>query len=274
MMPSQARDVVDESWAPESEAASTAPRLQLAPRVAPAGKPAAGVASTVPRLQLVPRTAVAVRSGAVGRYSPLGELVKSLSDRALAALGLVVIAPLLAVIALAVRLDSPGPAFFRQPRVGRNGRMFTFWKFRGMAVDARQRFPELYDYNYSPAEIQALRFHPAEDPRVTRVGQILRRTSLDELPNLINVVLGDMSLVGPRPEIPELLSYYGNAAAEILSVRPGITSLAKLVGRDNITFEETLALDRRYVHGRSLALDFSLLFGTAVMVLTGRSVGH
>jgi lipopolysaccharide/colanic/teichoic acid biosynthesis glycosyltransferase len=274
MTPSQARDVVEESGAPESEVASTVPLLQLVPRAAPAGKPAAGVVSTAPQLQIVPRVAVAGESTAVGRYTPLGELVKSLSDRVLAAIGLVVISPLLAMIAVVVRLDSPGPAFFRQSRVGRNGRMFTFWKFRGMVVDARQRFPELYDYNYSPAEIQDLRFHPAEDPRVTRVGQFLRRTSLDELPNLINVALGDMSLVGPRPEIPELLSYYGNAAAEILSVRPGITSLAKLIGRDNITFEETLALDRRYIRERSLALDFRLLFGTAVMVVTGRSVGH
>ncbi len=218
--------------------------------------------------------ALAPGRAAVGRYTPAGELVKAVSDRVLAALGLVLISPLLALLALAVRLDSPGPALFRQPRVGRGGRRFTFWKFRGMYVDARARFPELYDYSYSQTEIQELRFHPDQDPRVTRVGRFVRRTSLDELPNLINVVLGDMSLVGPRPEIPELLPYYGDAAAEILSVRPGITSLAKLVGRDDLTFEETLALDRRYLRERSLALDFRLLFGTARMVLTGRSVGH
>lgn len=251
-MPSQALDVRHEPGTPEPGVALVAP----------------------PLLQLVPHAAAARRSTAVGRYTPLGELAKSLSDRVLAAIGLVVITPFLAMIALAVRLDSPGPALFRQSRVGRRGRTFTFWKFRGMYVDARKRFPELYDYDYSAAEVQDLRFHPHEDPRVTRVGQILRRTSLDELPNLINVLLGDMSLVGPRPEIPELLTYYGAAAAEILSVRPGITSLAKLVGRDNITFDETLALDRRYIRERSLALDFKLLIGTAVMVVTGRSVGH
>ena len=251
MTPSQAREVLDEPGAANS-----------------------WVASTAPPLELLPRAAVAARSAAPGRYTALGELVKSLTDRVLAAIGLVVISPLLGMIALAVRLDSPGPALFLQSRVGRGGRTFTFCKFRGMYVDARQRFPELYDYNYSATEVHDLRFHPQEDPRVTRVGQVLRRTSLDELPNLINVVLGDMSLVGPRPEIPELLTYYGAAAEEILSVRPGITSLAKLVGRDNITFEETLALDRRYIRERSLALDFRLLFGTAVMVMTGRSVGH
>ena len=248
MTPAEARAVVVEPGAPEAVAA--------------------------PSLRLLPAATAARRPAAVGRYTPPGELAKALSDRVLAAIGLLVIAPLLAAIALAIRLDSPGPALFRQPRVGRGGRTFVFWKFRGMHVDARQRFPGLYDYDYSAAEVHELRFHPSEDPRVTRIGRLLRRTSLDELPNLINVVLGDMSLVGPRPEIPELLPYYGAAAAEILSVRPGITSLAKLVGRDNITFEETLALDRRYLRERSLALDFRLLLGTAVMVVTGHSVGH
>ncbi len=221
-----------------------------------------------------PGPAAAPAPAAIGRYTPLGEIAKATSDRVFAGLGLLVISPLLAVIALAVRLDSPGPALFRQRRIGRGGRSFTFWKFRGMIADARQRFPELYDYDYSAEEVHDLRFHPDEDPRVTRAGRFLRRTSLDELPNLINVVLGDMSLVGPRPEIPELLGYYGAAATEILSVRPGITSLAKLTGRDNLTFAETLDLDRRYIRERSLALDFRLLFATAVLVLTGRNIGR
>ena len=239
--------------------------------------PVAGPGAAAVPLALVSARAAALRragAACVGRYTPLEELVKAVSDRVLASVGLALISPLLALIALAVRLDSPGPALFRQTRVGRGGRPFTFWKFRGMYVDAQERFPELYDYSYSQQQVQELRFHPDQDPRVTRVGRFVRRTSLDELPNLINVVLGDMSLVGPRPEIPELLPYYRDAATEILSVRPGITSLAKLVGRDNISFEETLALDRRYVRERSLALDVRLLFGTAVMVLTGRSVGH
>jgi lipopolysaccharide/colanic/teichoic acid biosynthesis glycosyltransferase len=235
----------------------------------------AGVDVAPPPFALAPaRTAVRRPRACVGRYTPAGEFVKAASDRVLAAVGLVLISPLLALIALAVKLDSPGPALFRQQRVGRDGRRFTFWKFRGMFVDARERFPELYDYSYSQEEIQDLRFHPDLDPRVTRVGRFVRRTSLDELPNLINVVLGDMSLVGPRPEIPEMMPYYGDAATEILGVRPGITSLAKLVGRDHLSFQETLVLDRRYIRERSLALDFRLLFGTAVLVLTGRSIGH
>jgi lipopolysaccharide/colanic/teichoic acid biosynthesis glycosyltransferase len=233
-----------------------------------------GAVAMPPALELVPLRSTLRPAATVGRYSRLGEALKAVSDRVLATIGLAAISPLLVLLALAVRLDSKGPALFRQSRAGRGGRRFTFYKYRGMYVDARERFPELYDYDYSAEEIQSLRFHPAEDPRVTRIGKFLRRSSLDELPNLINVVLGDMSLVGPRPEIPELLPYYGEAAAEILSVKPGITSLAKLIGRDNITFEETLALDRRYIRERSLALDFRLLIGTAVMIVTGRSVGH
>ncbi len=209
----------------------------------------------------------------VGRYGRAGEWVKDATDRLFAAAGLLLIAPVLAALAVAVRLESPGPAFFRQTRIGRNGQPFTFWKFRGMFVDARERFPELYDYRYSAEQLQTLRFHPGEDPRVTRVGRFIRRTSLDELPNLVNVVLGDMSLVGPRPEIPEMIPYYGDAASAVLSVKPGITSLAKLLGRDHLNFAETLELDVRYVQERSLALDFRILFGTVWLVLTGRSIG-
>ncbi len=210
----------------------------------------------------------------VGRYTRFGEFVKDALDRVLAAIGLLLVSPVLLAVAAAVKLDSPGPAFFRQTRIGRGGRPFTFWKFRGMYVDARERFPKLYDYAYSAEEVQTLRFHPGEDPRVTRVGRFIRRTSLDELPNLLNVVLGDMSLVGPRPEIPELMPYYGRAARLVLSVKPGITSLAKLVGRDNITFQETLDLDLRYIRERSLRADLGILLGTVLMVTTGRNVGH
>lgn len=216
---------------------------------------------------------IGASANTIGRYTEVGEATKDVTDRVLAAVGLLAISPLLVAIAIAVRLDSNGPALFRQSRVGRGGRNFTFYKFRGMSVDAFERFPELYDYRYSAEEIQNLRFHPDADPRVTRVGRFLRRTSLDELPNLMNVVLGDMSLVGPRPEIPELIPYYGEAASVILSVKPGITSLAKLIGRDNLTFQETLELDRRYLRERSLALDFRILFGTLFMIVTGRNIG-
>jgi lipopolysaccharide/colanic/teichoic acid biosynthesis glycosyltransferase len=209
----------------------------------------------------------------VGGYSRLGEAVKDAADRVLATIGLMLVSPVLVLLALAIRLDSPGPAFFLQTRIGRGGRPFRFWKFRGMYADARSRFPELYDYDYNAEQVRELRFHPPVDPRVTRVGRFIRRTSLDELPNLVNVVLGDMSLVGPRPEIPELIPYYGTSAKLVLSVKPGITSLAKLLGRDHFTFQETLELDLRYVRERSLRTDAFILLGTVWLVLTGRSVG-
>ena len=147
----------------------------------------------------------------------------------------------LVLVAVAVRLESKGPAIFRQQRLGRYGIPFHFYKFRGMHADADQRWPELEEHNYSEEELPDLLFHPEHDPRVTRVGRFIRRTSLDELPNLWNVLRGDMSIVGPRPEIPEMIPYYGDAAPIILSVKPGVTSLAKVTGRDELTFSKTLA---------------------------------
>jgi lipopolysaccharide/colanic/teichoic acid biosynthesis glycosyltransferase len=182
--------------------------------------------------------------------------------------------PLLAVIALAIKIDSKGPAIFLQKRVGRNGTLFTIYKFRGMHIDAREKFPHLYSYSYTEDEITNLYFHYRHDPRLTRIGRLLRRTSLDELPNFVNVLLGDMSIVGPRPEIPELVTYYKKAKPIVLSVKPGITSLAKLIGRDDLDFTETLRLDIKYVRTRSLALDIRILCGTAWKIITGRSIGY
>ena len=236
----------------------------------PEGTPPA----VVPAAPIIDVSLLRARPRPVGRYTIAGELVKDLADRVLAALGLAAVAPLLLLIAIAIRIDSPGAALFRQVRVGRNGRPFVFYKFRGMYRDARERFPEMYDYAYSADEARNLRFHAGDDPRVTRLGRFLRRTSLDELPNLINVVIGQMSLIGPRPEIPELIAYYGAAADEILSVKPGIASLAKVVGRDHITFSETLELDLEYVRNRSFLGDLRLIFATVYLVVMGRSVGH
>ena len=261
---------------PAHELRSRSPSLRQVP-ADPAGFAAGGElpgSSAPPHLAAVP--ASASRDGGwqrVGHYSRFGDSVKEVSDRVLAAFGLVLVSPILLVIAIAIRLDSPGPAFFLQTRIGRGGRPFRFWKFRGMFMDARTRFPELYDYHYDAEQVRELRFHPPVDPRVTRVGRLIRRTSLDELPNLLNVILGDMSLVGPRPEIPELIPYYGASAKLVLSVKPGITSLAKLLGRDHFTFQETLDLDLRYVRERSLRVDLFILIGTVWLVLTGRSIG-
>jgi len=193
-------------------------------------------------------------------------------DVVLSALAISLLAPALLLVALAVRIDSPGPAVFRQQRVGRGGRLFTFYKFRGMYVDARERWPELYDHAYSADELQTLRFHPERDPRVTRVGRFIRRTSLDETLNFWNVLKGDMSIVGPRPEIPEMLPHYRDAAQVVLSVKPGITSLAKVTGRDELTFAQTLELDLLYVRERSLLLDAKIMLATAATVAIQRGV--
>lgn len=198
----------------------------------------------------------------------LGYLVaKRAIDIVGGSIGLVLSAPLMLVAAIAVRLESDGPAIFRQTRIGQYGQPFTFYKFRGMYVDARERFPELYDYNYSDDEVGDVVFHPTVDPRVTRVGRFLRRTSIDELPNFWNVVKGDISLVGPRPEIPEMMPYYGEHRDTVLSVKPGVTSLSKVSGRDELNFAETLELDLKYVRERSLALDLKILWRTAITVV-------
>jgi lipopolysaccharide/colanic/teichoic acid biosynthesis glycosyltransferase len=174
--------------------------------------------------------------------------------------------PLMLAAWVAIRLETPGPAIFKQARVGLKGREFTLLKFRGMWVDAKERFPELYQYQFRSDEVAGVQFHPDHDPRVTRVGRFLRKTSIDELPNLINVLIGDISLVGPRPEIPEMLPYYGEAAETLLSVKPGVTSLAKVSGRDELSFGATLDFDLRYVAERDLWLDLRIMALTIVTV--------
>jgi lipopolysaccharide/colanic/teichoic acid biosynthesis glycosyltransferase len=200
------------------------------------------------------------------------ELVRRALDVLLSAVLLVAFLPLLALVAIAVRVESKGPAIFSQERLGRYGVPFRFYKFRGMYADAHERWPELEEYNYSDEELPDLLFHPKHDPRVTRVGRFIRRTSLDELPNLWNVFRGDMSIVGPRPEIPEMIPYYGDAAPIILSVKPGVTSLAKVTGRDELTFSKTLALDLEYIERRSLRLDLKIMLATAATVILQRGV--
>ena len=210
---------------------------------------------------------------ALARREPrAAEITRRAIDITLSGLLLLAASPILVLVAAAVRSESPGPVIFRQQRLGRHGVPFRFYKFRGMYADAHERWPELEEHNYSVEELPDLLFHPRHDPRVTRVGRFIRRTSLDELPNLWNVFKGDMSLVGPRPEIPEMIPYYGDAASIILSVKPGVTSLAKVTGRDELTFSKTLALDLEYVERRSLRLDLKIMLATAATVILQRGV--
>lgn len=192
-------------------------------------------------------------------------------------LDLAIAIPLLAVtavpqllIALLVRLDSPGPALFRQERLGLDAQPFSFFKFRSMHVDAAQRFADFYDYGAIAAQGGHVPLKYRDDPRLTRFGRWLRRSSLDELPNLLHVVRGEMSLVGPRPELPALLPCYAPEHLLNFRVKPGLTGLPQTSGRDGLTVAETVALDLHYAKNANLALDLRILFRTVACVLTGR----
>ncbi len=186
---------------------------------------------------------------------------------AVAALLLVPSLPVMAVFAAIVRWDSPGPALFRHWRVGKNGRLFKFTKFRTLYVDAKERWPELYAYRYTPDELEDLRFKIQNDPRVTKVGRWFRKSTLDELPNLWHVLTGEMALVGPRPEIPDMLPYYSESALKKFSVRPGVTGLAQVCGRGILTFRQTVDYDVQYVNQRSISLDMTILAQTVYRTL-------
>jgi len=186
-------------------------------------------------------------------------------DRVGAALLLTAFAPVLAAVALAVRLDSPGPVLFRQVRVGRYGRAFQIYKFRTMHVDAERRLAEVRHLN----EQDGVLFKIRDDPRVTRVGRYLRRFSLDELPQLFNVLGGTMSLVGPRPPLPREVAAYPADARRRLAVRPGMTGLWQVSGRSDLPWEEAVRLDLRYVENWSLTLDLVILLRTLTAVWRG-----
>lgn len=195
------------------------------------------------------------------------ETSKRALDLVIGAIGLVVSIPIMVVLAAMIKMDSPGPALFRQQRLGKGGRPFTFYKFRTMQIDARMRFPELYAYRYTPDEVASMYFKVLDDPRLTRFGRHLRKTSLDELPNLFNVVRGEMTLVGPRPELPEMLPYYTPTQTMKFAVTPGLTGLAQVTGRSVLTFQQTISADVTYCLQRSFAFDLMILFRTVKTVV-------
>lgn len=194
--------------------------------------------------------------------SGLAWLAKNLLDRIAAGVGLLLLAPLFVAIAIAIRISDPGPVFFRQPRVGHEGRTFRVWKFRTMYVDAEQRLASLVDQN----ETNGMLFKIREDPRVFPVGRFLRATSLDEFPQLINVLAGEMSLVGPRPLPADDGDFLGDVRRRLL-VRPGITGLWQVSGRSDLSWDEAVRLDLYYVDNWSLAYDLSILWRTIGVVL-------
>jgi lipopolysaccharide/colanic/teichoic acid biosynthesis glycosyltransferase len=195
---------------------------------------------------------------------------KRLFDLLLGSVLLILAIPVILIAAVAIRIETPGSPFFIQTRLGKDGKAFRICKLRGMWADARLRFPSYYDYS-GKRDLEFC-FHHEEDPRVTRTGMFIRKTSIDELPNLWNVVLGDMSLVGPRPEIPEVLALYGSYRQEYLSVKPGVTCQSKCTGRDRLTKRETIEFDIGYIRRRGFALDMSILWRTLRSVVLRRDV--
>lgn len=176
--------------------------------------------------------------------------------------------PIFLLISLAIKLTSQGPIFYKSLRVGKNGKSFGCFKFRTMYVDADLRLAEILRANPEMKEEWEIFWKLKSDPRVTAVGKILRKTSLDELPQFFNVILGDLSVVGPRPvTLEEIEKYYGDKASKILSLRPGITGIWQTSGRSLLSFEERVLLDERYVDNRSFLLDLKLIAKTIPALL-------
>lgn len=192
--------------------------------------------------------------------------VKRLMDLAVSALMLVVLSPLLVAVALIVKFTSPGPVLFVQERIGMNRRKFKLYKFRSMVADAEQRKQELAAQN----EMDGPAFKIKNDPRVTPIGRFIRKTSIDELPQLLNVFCGHMSLVGPRPPLPSEVDQYEWLYRKRLSIKPGLTCLWQISGRNNISFKQWMQMDREYIENWSIWLDLEILAKTVPVVILGR----
>jgi exopolysaccharide biosynthesis polyprenyl glycosylphosphotransferase len=197
------------------------------------------------------------------QLSGLPLVIKDLFDRCVAAVGLILLFPVMALLGAAIWLHDGGPALFSQTRVGKDGRTFKIYKFRTMVVDAEARKEHLVAGNDSDGVLFKLR----HDPRVTAVGVHLRRWSIDELPQLLNILLGDMSLVGPRPALPEETAKYADHVRRRLVVKPGLTGLWQIGGRSDLSWDESVRLDLRYVENWSFALDLQILWKTATVLI-------
>jgi exopolysaccharide biosynthesis polyprenyl glycosylphosphotransferase len=219
-----------------------------------------------PRLHIRPFDGLPLLSVEQPRFEGWRRVVKGAVDRSAALVALVLLAPVFLGIALAVGLTSPGPVLFRQERIGVNGRRFTMFKFRSMVVDADERLAALQNANQS----DGLLFKMRTDPRVTTVGRWLRRLSLDELPHLLNILNGSMALVGPRPPLPVEVARYDSSVSRRLLVKPGLTGLWQVSGRSDLSWDESVRLDLRYVENWTLAMDVQIIWKTFAAVLGSR----
>ncbi|MGA3235002.1 MAG: sugar transferase [Bryobacteraceae bacterium] len=197
-------------------------------------------------------------------YDEIRLLVKRVIDMTIAGAALIALSPLMAAVAILIRLTSPGPAIFRQVRCGLNGRQFVFYKFRSMVQNAEELKPAL-----AHLSTRETAFKMPDDPRQTRVGRVLRKFSIDEWPQLWNVLRGDMSMVGPRPAVPSEVERYKRWQRRRLRMRPGLTCLWAVCGRDQVDFETWMKMDMQYIDNWSLALDWNILLRTIPRVLTG-----
>lgn len=185
-------------------------------------------------------------------------IAKRITDVLFSGIGLIILSPVLVIVAIAIKLDSKGPIFFKQDRVGKDEELFSMYKFRSMVVNAEELKKALENQN----EMSGPMFKMKKDPRITRVGRFIRKTSIDELPQLVNVIKGDMSLVGPRPSLPKEVEQFEPWMKERLTVQPGITCFWQVMGRNSIPFEEWMKLDVKYVRERNYFLDIKLIFKT------------
>jgi exopolysaccharide biosynthesis polyprenyl glycosylphosphotransferase len=193
-------------------------------------------------------------------------LVKRVLDVVASGILLVLLMPVFLAVAIAIRLEDPGPILFKQIRVGRWGSLFTMWKFRSMYTDAEERKKELMAQNEMEGGVI---FKMKDDPRVTKVGRIIRKTSIDELPQLWNVLKGDMSLVGPRPPVPQEVNEYSLSDRRRLEVIPGITCIWQVSGRSDIPFDQQVELDVQYIQSQSIWTDIKILLKTVPALLFG-----
>ena len=197
------------------------------------------------------------------------EVIKRVIDVVCSFVGVLVLSPLFVVIAIIIKFTSKGPVFFSQKRVGRDGKEFKMYKFRSMVVNAEELKEKLAAQN----EMSGPMFKMKDDPRVTKVGKFIRKTSIDELPQLWNILKGDMSLVGPRPSLPKEVAQFEDWMYRRLEVKPGLTCYWQVSGRNNIDFEDWMKLDIRYVEERNFWIDIKLIFKT-VGVLFGDKNAH
>lgn len=198
---------------------------------------------------------------------PVYDICKRIFDLVMATFALIVLSPLFLIVAIAIKLEDGGNVIYGSTRLTKGGKEFTMYKFRSMCIDAEKKLDDLMQYN----EMDGPAFKMADDPRITKVGSFIRKTSIDELPQLINIILGDMTIIGPRPPLPREVEQYNAYQMHRLDVKTGLACYHECMGRsDNPDFDEWVEQDLRYIRERSMKTDIKIIFMTIKVVLTGK----